>query len=82
MTLASKTESEGFFFTLSGLSGMRHGQRGDVHVGPGARSSDGLAPRFYFTFQAEDAFLPVRAALNVETCQFQSPYCSCRAPHF
>lgn len=50
MTLASKTESEGFFFTLSGLSGMRHGQRGDVHVGPGARSSDGLAPRFLLHF--------------------------------
>jgi hypothetical protein len=27
---------------------------------------------FYFSFQAEDAFLPVRAALNVETCQLQS----------
>jgi hypothetical protein len=39
---------------------MSHGQRGDAHVGHVFRR---FGPRaFYFTFQAEDAFLPVRAA--------------------
>lgn len=40
-------------------------------MAPEARFSDGLAHAFCFSSQAEDAFLPVRAALNVETCQLQ-----------
>jgi hypothetical protein len=71
------------FFLLSRASpacAMASAEKSTWAQGPGLPT---VWPRaFYFTFQAEDAFLPVRAALNVETCQFQSPYCSCRAPHF
>ena len=37
-----------------------------------AQVSRQFGPALLLLFQAEDAFLPVRAALNVETCQFQS----------
>jgi hypothetical protein len=46
----------------AGMTHVGHGQE-DRRFGPRA---------FHFAFQAEDAFLPVRAALNVETCQLQS----------